>query len=242
MLGQIATDVLRRMKISSLATAFPSVLLTVLTACGVEVQRSASDSRPPFMAVVAVAVGASGCGLADNLAEGFHVDGQRVMTAAHTVRGATSVTVGGEPATLLFIDHRTDIAVLVVPGVGTGGESARFATPVLGPATLLRGRHSGRPVERVELMVTKHAAINIDEPLDSATYRRDGLVTKLDASFGTVTAGDSGGAIVDASGAVIGMMFATDTATGATGYAVSAFELQAALRRTGNERVPTGQC
>jgi S1-C subfamily serine protease len=173
---------------------------------------------------------------------GFAVEPGLVLTVAHTLRGAQAIVVDTDPADLVFIDHRIDVAVLRVRGANADSESARasFAPPRLGSATLLRRRSKVDRAEEVSVRVTKVSPINIEEPIDKVTYHRDGFVAVLDE--GTVSAGDSGSPIVDGSVAIVGMVFATDTDTGRTAFAVSSSELQQALVRAHDPPVSTGPC
>ncbi len=187
---------------------------------------------------MALTVRAGGCGPVDKIGAGFVVGSGNVMTTAHTLRGSTTVRVEQKVARVVFMDHRTDIAVLQV---GPESDSdVLFAKPVLGPARLMRRDSSVQRAGAIQVQVVRVAPINIEEPIDSTNYRRDGFVaTLLD---GSVSVGDSGSPVLDASGAVIGMVFATDTATGHTAYAVSSTELQQALDQTEGKAVSTGPC
>jgi S1-C subfamily serine protease len=81
--------------------------------------------------------------------------------------------------------------------------------------------------------------INIDEPADDTTYTRTGL----SLAFGAAR-GDSGAPVVDRTGAVIGMAFATARADTHLSYAVSAAEIAAVLAGVSpmSPSVPTGRC
>ena len=125
-----------------------------------------------------VEVRAAGCSLVDELSKGIVVADGRVLTAAHGLRGATAVTVDGEPATVVALDHRIDAALLAAP---TTGRPVAIATEVApGPA-----RIDGRPVVVERLVVA-----SVEEPRDDATYRRRALVID-----GDVRPGDSGSGV-----------------------------------------------
>jgi S1-C subfamily serine protease len=183
------------------------VLAGGLAACG------AADDGPVVPGERVVAVRATGCSLVDDVATGFDLGDGLVMTAAHTLRDATGVAVDGRSTQVLVVDHRTDVALLSaatrrppVTLASTGGD--------LGPATLLAPEGT-RTVD-----VVRHARIRIDEPRDAATHERDGLV--LDAD---VAAGESGSAVVDRAGRLVGMVFAVSRHEGGPAYAVAASEL-----------------
>ena len=194
------------------------VVLLALAAC--------ADDGPPA-AAPDMEVRAAGCSLVDELSKGIVVADGRVLTAAHGLRGATAVTVDGEPATVVALDHRIDAALLAVP---TTGRPVAIATEVApGPA-----RIDGRPVVVERLVVA-----SVEEPRDDATYRRRALVID-----GDVRPGDSGSGVRQPDGQLIGMVFAASTRTDSVAYAVAASELRAVPRRQPEtaEPVDLGTC
>jgi S1-C subfamily serine protease len=205
-------------------------LLIFASGCGRE---TPTTQRVVRAEVAAITIRATGCGLATKVGAGFAIDENLVVTVAHTLRGAKHISAtdgaGREhPAVPVVIDHRTDIAILRLssaPSVDSG--AAVFAAPQVGRATIRR-RHTGEArQEKVAVTVSQIAPINIEEPIDKATYQRRGFVAR--SSGPTIAAGDSGSPVLNANGAVVGMVFATDTATGLTAYGVSATELRRAV-------------
>ena len=137
------------------------------------------------------------------------------------------MTVDGEPATVVALDHRIDAALLAAP---TTGRPVAIATEVApGPA-----RIDGRPVVVERLVVA-----SVEEPRDDATYRRRALVID-----GDVRPGDSGSGVRHPDGQLIGMVFAASTRTDSVAYAVSASELQPFLDQqpATTEPVDLGAC
>ncbi len=211
-----------------------------------------TDSAQPTVVQSSVRVAtvrATGCGPVAKIGAGFAVEPGLVLTVAHTLRGAQAIVVDADPADLVFIDHRIDVAVLRIrdpdpdsttASMASVASLAPFAAPRVGSATLLRRRSNVARAEEVSVRVTKVSPINIEEPIDKVTYHRDGFVAVLDQ--GTVSAGDSGSPIVDASGAIVGMVFATDTDTGRTAFAVTSAALLPALKAIADPPVPTGPC
>jgi S1-C subfamily serine protease len=240
MIGQIDRSVPRPVKNYFSAPVVASILgfglaAYTLPSCGVE-----TAQRHTAPAVYEVQ--ATGCGPVARIATGFDAQLGLVFTAAHTLRGASSIVVDSMPAQLMFLDHRTDIAVLelVKPLRETsrpGHRQSRFEPPVLGTATLLRVRN-GQSTTAVD--ITRVAPINIDEPVDNTTYRRAGFVAEL--ASGSIAVGDSGSPVLNRNGAVIGMVFATDKGTVRRFYSVTSAELASALSARDSAPVSSGPC
>jgi S1-C subfamily serine protease len=172
------------------------------SACG---GRAASAPR-----VVAVAV-TSPAGAAE-LATGFAAGGDQVVTVAHVLDEPGTVTVDGRAARVVRIDRGDDLALLAVPGlraaavrVGTGGHAVRLLL-----------RDGSRPAA-VRRAIT--ATVRVDP---APAGRRPAL--ELAAG---VEPGDSGAAVVDDRGRVVGVLFATSRDRVHTAYAVDASALSA---------------
>ena len=192
----------------------------------------ADQALPPAI----VSVIAVGCGPVERIATGFAVGPDRVVTVAHTLRGATEIRVSDEAARLVGIDHRTDVAVLATTRRLPGSPTTRFAPPAVGAARV------GRSPDQITVSITKVAPIDIDEPRDTAQYRRDGLVASVTDRGDSIVSGDSGSPVIDAQGRVVGVVFATDRDSGHSAFATSSTEVQALLRSAGTESVSTGAC
>lgn len=218
---------------------------TVFTGCSTA-QTPQSTPIFPGPAVVKVAtIRATGCGPVAKIGAGFAVGPGIFATVAHTLRGAQEILLEKDRVDLVYLDHRTDIALLKVPAIkpaasqATAGSAVSFAKPQIGPAKILRRPNGADRTSFAEIQVNKVAKINIEEPIDNVTYHRDGFVAGLEQA--TVSVGDSGSPVVDAAGAIIGMVFATDSETSRTAYAVSSLELQQALN-TNLSPIGTGTC
>jgi S1-C subfamily serine protease len=168
-----------------------------------------ADDGPP-LAARDVSVHAAGCSLRDAAARGIVVAPGAVLTVAHVVRGATGVTVDGAPGAVVAIDPRIDAALVRVRTTSGTVEPAPSAAP--GPAVL-----DGQPVT-VERTVTA----DVEEPHDDTTYRRAALVLS-----GHVERGQSGSAVLDPSGRLLGMVFAASRDASDVAYAVDVDELRA---------------
>jgi S1-C subfamily serine protease len=194
----------------------------------------ASDAAPSVVRLVRIE--ASGCGPTTLLASGYRAGSGRIVTVAHSLRGVTSVTVGGAVATVVSLDHRRDLAVLIVDG---REHAPSYATAALGPALLARVDTDG--VNHRDTVTVKGVGpLDMEEPRDKTSYRRDGLSAVLET--GTVANGDSGSPIVDTKGRVLGVVFATDRDIGNTAFAVSAAEIESLLKESGTAAVSTGLC
>jgi S1-C subfamily serine protease len=202
-----------------------------------------------------VVIGAEGCGLVPRIASGFRVRAGVVVTAAHTLRGAKTVTVDQVVVSVLAMDHRSDVAVLAEPGVDSATSIASdtevFSEVALGPAVVRKpirmAQHDSlrSAVVLQPVRVRTVAPIEIEEPLDKTTYRRNGFVFEADS--GSIVSGDSGSPVVDEQQRLIGMVFAAGRGNASTAYAVSASEIQQVMDSVETERgktapVSTGTC
>jgi S1-C subfamily serine protease len=174
---------------------------------------AARDGAPAPPRIVAIAM-TSPAGAAE-LATGFAAGGDRVVTVAHVLDGGGALTVDGRPARIVRVDRRDDLALLAVRGLR--GARVRTHTGARDVQLLLRG---GARAARVRRAIT--ATVRI-EP--AAPVRRPALDLAAD-----VAAGDSGAPLVDRSGRVAGVLFATSRGRAHTAYAVDATALAALLR------------
>jgi len=136
-------------------------------------------------------------------------DGQ-VLTNAHVVNGATSVsvTLNGEPkaraASVIGADTATDLALLQIDGA-TGLKAAQLGrSSTVGNALALEGGPT----------VTKGIISALGRSVQEETGTLSGLL-QTDAS---ISSGNSGGPLISASGAVIGI----NTAVAASSRSTSA--------------------
>ena len=152
-------------------------------------------------------------------------DGQ-VVTTAHTVGGATSITVvdvaGNEfPASIIAFDKDADLALLDAPGLaatplGIGAANIDDASAVVwSPDEGLR---------RVPVSITKRLSITIEDIYVEEEVRRSGLELA-----GDISVGDSGGAVVDDTGEVVGIIYAQSRQRPLTAFATDHAELERLL-------------
>lgn len=131
---------------------------------------------------------------------GIAIGPELVVTADHVIERDQNITVRiGErrlPATLAGRDPATDVAVLRVPGLG-GSEPPRGELPRVGSFVVSIARTRGGDVSAGAGIVS-----SVGGPLRTGRGLVLPQVIRTDAAM---RPGTSGGAIVDASGGVIGM-------------------------------------
>ncbi|TMM25635.1 MAG: MarP family serine protease [Actinobacteria bacterium] len=161
-----------------------------------------------------------------------------VVTAAHVVAGETDTTVttvSGRTlgAQAVAFDPRNDVAVLRVPGLSA--RPLRLADPKYGTAVAIVGYPQNGPFDAVPGRVGSTVTV-----LTQDAYGRGPVARTVTSLSGDVRHGDSGGAAVDASGAVQASVFAARV-NGSGGYGIPAAVVRRDLKNT---RVPvtTGPC
>src|SRR5437764_1469135 len=161
-----------------------------------------------------------------------------VVTAAHVVAGETDTTVttvSGRTlgAQAVAFDPRNDVAVLRVPGLSA--RPLRLADPKYGTAVAIVGYPQNGPFDAVPGRVGSTVTV-----LTQDAYGRGPVARTVTSLSGDVRHGDSGGAAVDASGAVQSSVFAARV-NGSGGYGIPAAVVRRDLK---NPRVPvtTGPC
>lgn len=213
-----------------------AVGIVVAGAVGVTAAASSASGPVPHPDRATVVVGSSGCRAVADVATGWVSPAGLVVTVAHAVRGSTEITAAGAPARVVAIDQRADVAVLAT---SSPGPTLALAPDVTrgGPAWV--GHVVDGRLLSTATTASPRLVVNIDEPADDTTYTRTGL----SLTFGAVR-GDSGAPVVDRTGAVIGMIFATARADTRLSYAVSAAEIAAVLAGVSprSPSVPTGRC
>ena len=171
---------------------------------------------------------------------GFVVAPDLVVTNAHVVAGEPETVVerddGSEvTAVVVHFDPLRDLAVLRADGldreplaigdVDEGGTGAVFGHPGGGPLRIA-------PYQVGRRVTAAGSDIYDEEPVD-----RDVLVLAS-----SLAPGDSGAALVDASGSVVGVAFAIAPDKPGVAYALAVPELQAALGADLSAPAPTGPC
>ena len=184
---------------------------------------------------------ARGCG-GIHEGSGFVVEAELVATNAHVVAGSESLEVvlddGGSrlAAELVAIDTGTDLALLRVPGLsrrplplGTaedGSEAAVF----------------GHPGGQDELRIAPAVVADSQVALGRDIYDRNVASREILILAAEVRQGDSGSAVVDPSGQVVGVLFAVAPDRPATAYALDVGELRRLLDDPRDPSTPSGAC
>ena len=172
---------------------------------------------------------------------GFSPAGDIIVTNAHVVAGVSRPTVlrtDGRrlPATVVVFDPNRDLAVLRVPNLN------QPALPVGDGEVGDEGAVYGHPRGQDELAIiparieTEVNARGLDLYGDRQ-IRRQILVLAA-----ALAPGDSGGALVDTSGQVVGVAFAVAPDRPSTAYALDTDELRAVLAVPRGDQVSTGPC
>jgi S1-C subfamily serine protease len=188
--------------------------------------------------VLQVATDSSRCALT-TMGSAVAVSDERVATNAHVVAGAQRITVRSHDrqswdARLVYLDRATDLAILYVPGLDApaprwraraerGTEGAVAGYPGGGRLTLRGARVRGE--------------VTLDD--ETGTGEREVVVLQ-----GLVEPGNSGGALLDLRGWVLGLVFANSSVDDRTGFALAPEQVQPVIEdtRTSTQEVSSGSC
>jgi S1-C subfamily serine protease len=172
---------------------------------------------------------------------GFSPADDVIVTNAHVVAGARNVSVMRPDRRVLsaqvqVFDPRRDLAVLSVRGLDQAPLQIAEGDP--GDEGAVFGHPRGQVAVEVHpaRIDDERTAIGRDLYNESQTRRR---VFFLAASL---SPGDSGGALVNTNGAVVGVAFAIAPDEPATAYAVTDEELRPVLAQPRSGAVSTGPC
>jgi len=172
---------------------------------------------------------------------GFAPEPEIIVTNAHVVAGEATTQVlrpDGKRLTarVVVFDPQRDLAVLSVPGLN------QAPLPVAAANVGDKGAVFGHPEGQIEVDVQparvdgRRTATGRDI-YNSASTRRDVLFLAS-----RLAPGDSGGALVNEGGAVIGVAFAIAPDEPSTAYAISDKELRPVLAQPRKGPVGTGPC
>ncbi len=192
------------------------------------------------VAASTVKVYGTACGRILN-GSGFSPAADIIVTNAHVVAGVNRPNVlrtDGRrlQATVVVFDPNRDLAILRVPNLG------RPALPVGDAEVGDEGAVYGHPRGQDELAIIParvESAVNAQgfDLYGDTRIRREILVLAA-----ALAPGDSGGALVDTAGNVIGVAFAVAPDRPATAYALDSSELRTVLNQPRDDAVSTGPC
>lgn len=191
------------------------------------------------VAASVVLVEGNGCERIQN-GSGFVVGEGLVLTNAHVVAGQDSIEVrrsdGAElVAELVSFDPRRDLAVLSVPEIDR--PALALAGTSTGASAGVFGHPGGEPLRIAPARVAAELAAVGRDIYGGAGAQRQ--VLELAAEL---RPGDSGAPVVDASGAVVGVVFAVATDRGDVAYALTTGEVEAALATGRSAGTSSGAC
>lgn len=197
---------------------------------------------PPDVVTAATAstvnIEAFGCGSGYE-GSGFVVGPDLVATNAHVIAGADDVQVKRPDGTLVdavvvHVDDDRDLALLSTPGI------ERPPLPLAEPQEDSEGAVIGYPGGQDEPRVAPVGIRDIRETVGFDIRNQDRVTRRLLFMAASLQQGDSGSAVLDVNGAVVGVVFAVSPDDANTAYALHVSELQAMLSA---ERDPaTGSC
>jgi S1-C subfamily serine protease len=156
------------------------------------------------------------------IATGFAVADGRVVTVAHVLDGP--VTVHGHRVRVLRVDRPNDLALLSVPGLGSGAPDIASAANGEHLRVLrIRAGHSSSLSVHVRRSIVAHVR---------ASGSARAVVRPALELAARVASGDSGAPVVTEDGALAGIVFAASRNRPQTAYAVDADAVKQLLERT----------
>lgn len=174
---------------------------------------------------------------------GFAAAADVVVTNAHVVAGhraGTTQVVRPDgrrlDASIIVFDPARDLAVLRVPGLG------QAPLPVGDAGEGERGAVFGHPGGQESLRIAPAAIREKINAVGRDLYGTRSTRREVFVLAAQLAQGDSGGALVDAGGAVVGVAFAIAPDRPGTAYALTADELRAVLGLPRRQAVASGPC
>ena len=214
---------------------------------------NAASGPPPsasgLSASVANAVGQStvrvqgaACG-EDIFGSGFAIAPNLIMTNAHVVAGeptgATQVMLpNGQvlAASVVMYDPNRDLALLSVPGLGEA------PLPLASPQLEETGGVFGHPNGVPQLYITPARVSQEESAVGPNIYGNGNVRRAILVLASSLAHGDSGGAMVNSSGQVVGVAFAINASSATTAYALNTSEVRQALAEPRHANSSTGSC
>lgn len=187
-----------------------------------------------------VAVSGTACGRHGN-GSGFAIASDLVVTGAHVVLGLDPIevrTFDGRELTgsAVAFDPEADLAIVAVAG-------ADLDPLPLAPTTaddtvgMLAGWHGGVAPDPTPFRIDRPVTVRIEAVATTERVDRPSWLLAAD-----VDRGDSGGALVDQRGSVVGVAYASSRQGDGVGYAVRASEIEAVLARGFDPNLTVPDC
>ncbi|MBO0865477.1 MAG: acid resistance serine protease MarP, partial [Mycobacterium sp.] len=173
---------------------------------------------------------------------GFVLSPDRVMTNAHVVAGANTVTVetNGNPhdASVVSYDPTIDIAILSVPNLPPGPLAFADESAKPGSDALVLGYPGGGGFVATPARIREIIELSGPDIYRNATVNRQVYTIRA-----TVEQGNSGGPLIDLNGKVLGVVFGAAVDENDTGFVLTANEVASQLAKIGDTApVGTGTC
>ncbi|WP_343599596.1 acid resistance serine protease MarP [Mycobacterium sp.] len=173
---------------------------------------------------------------------GFVLSPNRVMTNAHVVAGANSVTVeaSGNPydATVVYYDPVVDVAILSVPNLPSAPLAFATSQAAAGTDAVVLGYPGGGGFVATPARIREIIELSGPDIYRTATVNREVYTIRA-----TVEQGNSGGPLIDLNGHVLGVVFGAAVDDPDTGFVLTAKEVAGQLTHIGDTApVDTGAC
>jgi S1-C subfamily serine protease len=201
-----------------------------------------SDATAAAVAASTVRVQGEACG-EEIEGSGFAVADDLVLTNAHVVAGEapghTSVLLPSGrvlPATVVMYDPHRDLALLSVPGLD------QAPLPLAAPSAGETGGVFGHPEGQVPLAITPARVSVTEQAVGPDIYGSGNVRRAILVLASSLARGDSGGALVNADGQVIGVAFAISASSPTTAYALNSSEVESALAEPRADPASTEAC
>jgi S1-C subfamily serine protease len=177
----------------------------------------------------------AGCGVEAGSA--WPMGGDLFVTNAHVVAGSQNVSIDTpnsevKAATVVLFDPETDVAVLRVSNSGVAPMTLG-SDPSRGQTGAVIGYPGGGPLKVVPAAVRGIITARGDDIYGNAVVNR-----QVEVLSAEVVPGNSGGPVVDTSGRVIGLVFASSTTDSTEGYALSMSQISKDLHDAQGRTAP----